>query len=348
MKTLLRSTLKKSFTSLLVLALAGCGSNASFSVMGEENSFSQSPTIVYGKIDVLWVVDNSGSMLSSQQDLVNNMDKFMKEFPQGIDFRMAVITTEAYRSNYGSSSSISEFRKNSGAAIVTPANPDDLVVNVNQGTSGNGDERAFESIKAALDHSINNPYKPFPRSDAFLAVVILSDEDDYSHSSSTNISGTAGDMSVYDNPSLHPVSMYTDYLSGLTNNNYSVHSIAIFDEACRAQRNASNGGQRIGVRYQQISQATGGVMGSLCGNFATTLQQIARKSLSSATRFQLNREPNPATIQVWIDGVAIAEDATNGWTYSAEGTNYYIDFHGTAVPDPGERVTVHFDPVSIK
>lgn len=350
MKTLVQTTLKKSLTSLLVLALAGCGSNASFSVMGEQNSFGQSPTQVYGKIDVLWVVDNSGSMASSQADLMSNMQQFMTVFDgRGIDYRMAVITSEAYRSQFGSSSSISEFRKNSGTAVVTPG-PNaqaDLIENIDQGTNGNGDERAFQSIKVALDHSINAGYA-FPRSDATLVVVILSDEDDYSNSSSTHIGGTAGDMSVYDNPNLHPVSMYTDYLAAKTNDNYVVHAITIMDETCRAQRNAINGGQRIGIRYIQMAQATGGETASLCGNFAQDLQRIAIASTIKATRFQLNREPNPATIQVWLNGVPVAEDPNNGWTFTIENGNYYIDMHGTAIPEIGESVTVRFDPVSIE
>ncbi len=355
MRTILRTTLKKSFTSLLILALAtGCGSSASFSVMGEQNSFGQSPTEVYGKVDVLWVVDNSGSMASSQQDLITYMGAFTDQFmdpKKNIDYRMAVITSDAYRSLFGSSSSVSEFEKNSGTAVITPATPngkDALLANINQGTSGNGDERAFQSFRTALEHSINDPYKPFPRADAHLAIVILSDEDDYSHNNSNHIGGTAGDPTVYDNPALHPISMYTDYLAAKTNNNYAVHAITILDEACRAQRNAQNGGQRIGQRYIQMAQATGGETASLCSDFSGDLQRIAIKSILRATRFELNREPNPATIQVWIDGAAIGQDANNGWTYSEENGRYFLDFHGTAVPEPGERVTVNFDPVSIK
>jgi len=356
MKTLLEATLKRAFTSLLVLALVGCGSSASFSVMGEQNSFSQAPTVVYGKIDVLWVVDNSGSMASSQQDLMNNMTSFTNEFwSKGIDFRMAVITTDAYRSLFGAGAAISEFRKNSGFAVIDPTTPNGdqkLVQNINQGTSGNGDERAFQSFKVALSANINAQYQ-FPRQDSFLAVVIMSDEDDYSHDTSSSMGGTPGDMSVYSDPALHPVSMYTDYLDQITsstptNRRYTVHSIGVFDSQCQAQRNQINGGQRIGIRYQQISQATGGETVSICGNFATDLQRIAIKSIQTATRFQLNREPNPATIQVWVNGTSIPQDTTNGWTYDDENPDFFLIFHGSAIPAAGASITVRFDPVSIK
>src|SRR5688572_20932239 len=101
MKTQCKTYIKKSLLTLTAVAFfTSCGSNqTSVSIMGEENSFAQTPTITYSKIDVLWVVDNSGSMQSSQADLKANMQSFTQEFwKKNIDFRMAVITTEAYRS----------------------------------------------------------------------------------------------------------------------------------------------------------------------------------------------------------------------------------------------------------
>ena len=348
-------------SAALLLSLAACGGNqTSFSIMGEENNFSQSPTIEYGKVDVLWVVDNSGSMKSSQEDLINSMNDFTHDFwTKGVDFRMAVITTEAYRSLFGAAATITEFRNGnatdgaSGYPIIDPATPNGdqmLIKNINQGVGGNGDERAFQSIKQALEHNINLPYG-FPRADAALSIVILSDEDDYSHNNSNHIGGVAGDMTVYDNPALHPIQMYVDYLDQKTGStpakrNYAVHSITIMDETCRAQRNAVNGGQRIGIRYLQLTAAVGGETGSLCDPFGDTLQRIAKKSINLTAKFKLNREPNPDTIRVWVDGKEIFNDATNGWTYVANGN--YLEFHGDSIPDPGQSIAVRFDPTSIK
>jgi hypothetical protein len=362
MKTLRTNILVKSVLTAVVVALTACGSNqASFSIMGEQNTFSQTPTISYGKIDVLWVVDNSGSMASSQDDLINNMQSFTQEFwSRGIDFRMAVITTEAYRSLFTGDNSISEFRDGnsaqgpSGFKVVTPATPNGdgvLIKNVNQGINGTGDERAFQSFKVALDNSINSPYQ-FPRQDAYLSVVILSDEDDFSNDTSTHIGGTAGDMSVYNDSRLHPVSTYINYLdqktgSTATKRNYSVNAIAVLDEQCRQLRNNSvSTGQRIGIRYIDIVDQTGGIKGSICGDFAKTLQEIAVKSISLAAKFYLNRVPNPDTIRVWVGGTEIFNSTTNGWTYDSADNS--LNFHGSAVPGPGQQISVSFDPVSIK
>src|SRR4051812_27663931 len=49
-------------------------------------------------IDVLWVVDNSGSMAPRQENLAKNFQSFMDVFVKsGIDFRLAVTTTDVFK-----------------------------------------------------------------------------------------------------------------------------------------------------------------------------------------------------------------------------------------------------------
>ena len=54
---------------------------------------------VSGKVDILWVVDNSGSMEDSQENLARNFNSFINRFvdentDQLVDFQMAIITTD--------------------------------------------------------------------------------------------------------------------------------------------------------------------------------------------------------------------------------------------------------------
>ena len=52
------------------------------------------------KVDILWVVDNSGSMEEEQDSLARNFDLFIEELlKKDIDFKMAVTTTDPY--DYG-------------------------------------------------------------------------------------------------------------------------------------------------------------------------------------------------------------------------------------------------------
>ena len=53
-------------SAIALLANVACGSrNMSFDLLSESASFNQSSAEVNGKIDILWVIDNSGSMDTS-------------------------------------------------------------------------------------------------------------------------------------------------------------------------------------------------------------------------------------------------------------------------------------------
>ena len=64
----------------LLLFTAGCGGQgSSFSLLEEEDFFKQTSGIANTKIDILWVIDNSGSMANSQANLVANLNSFMED-----------------------------------------------------------------------------------------------------------------------------------------------------------------------------------------------------------------------------------------------------------------------------
>jgi hypothetical protein len=180
-------------------------------------------------------------------------------------------------------------------------------------------------------------------------VIIVSDEDDFSHNGSGIIAPN------YSHANLHPVSNYITYLDTLTassgpSRRYSVSSIAIFDEACRTDLNTSFTGRLIGVRYGELSDATGGVKSSLCGNFANELSLIADNILSLATQFYLSRIPKPETITVLVNGLSVPSVTSNpgpqtgGWEYNSE-TNS-IRFYGDYIPASGSTIAINFDPAS--
>lgn len=350
---------RKVFRSLPLAILAGiflsgCSKSApSFSLLADENTFNQTPTVTNGKIDILWVIDNSGSMQSSQQNVADNFGSFIALFnAKGMDYRMAVITSEAYRAIW-QSQEYARFRDgtdatgHTGVHVIDPSTPDleqTFLKNMLQGINGSGDERAFQSIKEALSNSVNLPYG-FPRQDSFLSVIIVSDEDDFSHD------GQEARGGQYSYSGLHTTQSYVDLLDQLTAStsevrHYNVNSIAILDQTCLDQLNAESPGRKIGVRYQALSNATNGIIGSLCGNFAETLSNISNRIIELTTAFYLNRVPNPDSIVVYIDGVLVPRDGTNGWQYNA--SNNSITFHGSYVPSSGAQITVRFDPVTIK
>lgn len=354
---------KKMMTSLgvvLTLGTTACSKSASFSLLSDSNNFQQNSSETNGKIDVLYVIDNSGSMASSQTNLSNNFASFIAEFDaKGFDYQIAVTTTDSYKALYDTNPTTAaakaKFRdglnSHTGVFVITPNTPDVINTfrtNMAQGTSGNGDERAFQSMQAALTAQVNIDLG-FPREDAFLSVIIVSDEDDFSRASSSSTDGT---NHVYTNT--YPVSDYVSFLDGYMgadastrSSKYNVNSITIPDQACMNQ--IGGNAQIIGTRYVQLSNQTNGIVGSICSNFGPTLANISAKIIELVTQFYLNRLPVESTLEVFVNGVSITKlssSAGNGFLYHAD-TNS-ITFHGTAVPGPGASIQVKFDPTSIR
>lgn len=334
-----------------VLLTAGCDKGGSnFSVLSTSAQYQQEVTYEPRKIDVLFVVDNSGSMSSSQVSLANNFPSFINYFKaKGYDFKIAVTTTDAYYGDQFVSSGCSLCNLNQ-TKFKSGTTPKTYVIdsttsslesvfaqNVNVGVVGSGDERAFSSFKAALNSSLNTG---FHRPTAFLSVIIVSDEDDFSH----------GDINLnesYSQPTLHTISSYKTFLEGFTagqsTTDFHVSTISVLDDACRISLGA---GRKVGLRYMSLADATGGSKNSICNNFDLILNNISTDIANQIkAQFFLTRNPIVTSIRVIIEGILVPEEALNGWTYDP-GTNS-VSVHGTYTPNAGASVTINFDPASV-
>jgi hypothetical protein len=364
---------------IISLIFVGCDKGGgSFSVLSESASFQQEITYTPRKLDVLFVVDNSGSMDSYQQALVNNFSTFIDRFiTKGYDFRIAITTSEAYRyeqlAKTGNCFSFCEesrvqFRRGSSSNpyVIDRANYDlttnagktllknDFIANAHMGTDGSGDERSFSSFIAALQYHTNNngapsPNKDFHRPDAFLAIVIISDEEDFSQT------GVGGLNESYSNVNLVPVATYKtsleNFTGGIAGTDFTVSTISILDQAClnvldpNNQTNpGSSIGRKIGTRYKQLADLTGGTKNSLCNSFDTSLDNISDsiEGLSDAS-FVLNKAPVVASIKLLVDGALVPQSPTDGWSYIAASKTVKIN-GSTYKPSAGATIKLTFDP----
>lgn len=363
----------------LSMFLFGCDKGAgSFSVLSESSNFQQEATFTPRKLDVLFVVDNSGSMDNFQQQLVNNFSSFIDRFiTKGYDFKIAVTTSEAYRYQQlaltGNCASFCEesrvqFRRGSVSQpyVIDKKNYDlsttngknllksDFIANAHMGTDGSGDERAFSSFISALNYGTNldgspSPNKNFHRPDAFLAIVIISDEEDFSQT------GVGGLNESYSNPNLIPVAQFKTSLEtftgGQSGTDFTVSTISILDQACLDildPNNISNPGsaigRKIGTRYKQLADLTGGTKNSLCQPFDTSLDNISDsiEGLSEAS-FVLTKAPVVASIRLLVNGVLVPKSDTDGWSYTASTKTVKIN-GSTYKPSLGASIKLNFDP----
>lgn len=349
---------KMSIIGLLLCFNVACEKgDRSISFLGSTDGFKQTAIIEPRKIDILWVIDNSGSMQSSQTQLTNNFNSFINRFQSlNFDFHMAVTTSDAWVTG-GCKTADQRLRladgkmdfsidgnctllnqTSSGVRIMSKSTPNlnsVYVTNATQGIYGSGDERAFDSFQKVLSYAGNSDFR---RPGAFLAVIILSDEDDFSTTSG------AWSNENYNNPDLVPVSSYKSFLDGLVGaGNHFVSSISIQDDACRDQLagHPTNGAQKIGRRYAELAALTGGTVSSLCGDFGTSLALISDSIIQTSQSYQLSDDPVIGTIQVLINGNSLPEDAANGWTYEA--TTRVLTFHGSGIPPVGANIQITYE-----
>ncbi|MDB4962439.1 MAG: putative lipoprotein [Myxococcales bacterium] len=196
------------------LALVGCGpagredGDGDGDGDGNMNTPDAGPTgeaRKCSKMDIVFVVDDSGSMAEEQGNLAHNfpmfadvLQNYVNEDGEHIDFRVAVTTTGrdlTYSNSFGSMfppMSFSEmgddgaFRNNCNVnrRWLEPSDPDlgtALSCRASVGTGGPGYEMPLLMTKWALgDRVADNTNAGFLRDDALLGIVMLTDEDDSS------------------------------------------------------------------------------------------------------------------------------------------------------------------------
>ncbi len=206
-------------------------------------------------VDILWVVDNSGSMCEEQEALKQNFDIFVDELAKtGADFHLAIITTdmedptEAGRfqnipdpvpgpscniaidvagcpspdtgSEYPPLIMKSEDYQTPTGELDTERLKLHFSCNATAGTKGTGFEMGLEAVKTSLDLNLRQTYNAgFLRDDAFLAVFFLTDENDCSDRG--RIERNNGNACEWYADQLVPVQEYVDFFAQLKNGDTS-------------------------------------------------------------------------------------------------------------------------------
>ncbi len=360
---------------LMIVLLLGCNSPPSISVLSSLDSFQQQENRTAAKMDILWVIDNSRSMEDEQQHLRENFNSFITNFiKKDYDYRIAVITTDAYHTGIKSKFVDGDLRKNIRSGYRLIDSSDDTIdfqlyddplnntvyeighadyipnnvknifaINSNVGIMGVPYESGLNSIQTALNTPANKEFN-FPRPDAHLAIIVVSDEEDQIEGNLQN--GSQELPAVINNV---PVINYHDFLTKLVSPiyGYSFHTIAKIDETCGDDSHGPSDG--IGTRYIKLSDLSGGVKASICGDFSESLSNIAKTIIEKTVEFSLTRIPeNSNKLQVSVKSpgkivpTILPQDINNGWTYNPPANS--IVFHGTGIPVQGSKINVLYDP----
>ena len=302
--------------------------------------FNQAPE---SYVDILFVIDNSGSMAGEQQALVNGFEGFIKQAETwDVKYRIGVVTTDQEKD---------KGELQGKPKWVSNLNPDVFKKNALVGTKGSGQERGLVTAWMALQpdmlvddgqpctqdeqceqenqnskcvvYQCGGLNRSFLRPNAKLAIVWLSDENDQSSA---------------------PVMNYVDFFNA-TKGEDKVTGYAIVGDpiseanptgGCGKQGTGKPGGgggqwgtgkqaAKAGDRYVEAAEALGGFWSSICDfgqpDQAPVLDKIGADAFKPVNSFPLKQAPDPATLTVKVNNAQCVE----GWLYLPDEQSVVFD-----------------------
>ena len=274
-------------------------------------------------VDVVWVVDDSGSMDEDQAAVAAAADSFAAVMTgAGIDFRVGVTSTGCKSACWGGTCTDAGLLGDHGFT----SNMDEFKQDVQDPPCGEkeyGLNSGIYALQRALD-STQNENRRF-RQDASIVVVFLSDEED---------------QECEDGNATNVLNSYKPYYEG-----YEATCFAITGDnpdGCGAATTSSGeGAHEAGACYTEMAYHTGGSFGSICSpDLTPTMQEIVRAAAGAASIYELEYRPITASIQVMIEAVAIPRSAENGFEYDAVSNT--VVFYGSFRPEDGDDVVISY------
>lgn len=257
--------------------------------------------------DIVFYVDQSPSMDNDQEELSDNLSRFIEGLsPYTPDWQIAVVTNDDGCTETG---------------IMTPLTPGymDLFRNASMnGEFGGNTERGLEIAYQAATHSqAGECNEGLLRDGALAHFIMVSDEADQSprgwQFTVDEVTAVKGDKSLVKFSAVAgPVP------SGCTeeDDGETVHQAS------------------AGTGYYEAVQNTGGVFLSLCSDWAENVAILA-SSFTAPTSYALSNRPDPFTIVVEVNDIVVRD-----WVYSS--SNNAITFNEPAQPVEGDRIDIAY------
>ena len=296
------------------------------------------------KVDLLIVVDNSGSMASKQQAIQSNLDHLWNRIAAAnADFHIAVTSSgmTPYTAGWSQCSGGANGGEagrffpvdNSRPRMLTPQTPNlksALFSSIEVGIC-HWDERFLEPAVAALTDPLVSATKApgtswpadgnagFLRDDARLAILVVTDTDD--------------DNKMASPP---PVDGYVQKLIAVKHGAKDLISFA----AIVPLSNCAAAEMYPTPRFLQVAASLDGHLFDACdlNNYGAVLENAAGSLMLPLTSFPLSAHPkDPAAIVVAVNGATVT-----GWSYHAAANR--IVFPQSAVPQPGSHITARYEP----
>ncbi len=305
----------------------------------KQSDFAEKPQVAADRftpqVDILFVIDNSGSMDFVQTSMSRNAYAFANEISKAtlLDFHIGVLSTDMDSCQFGSSKENSCGKLYGTPRFISRQTPDLVSVlsqKMNIGTNGSGTERMFTPVIAALKPPLRDDVNMgFFRPNAYLAVVFISDAPDQS--------GLGWQTFL----------RQLNQIKGSPKKIFAYGVIRKYKDRnlCKSPAEPLNN-QDVEMLLANVvngDQTQKNIL-SLCNrNYGPKLAQFAQDIIKrSASRFTLTRLPNLDTVEVTYGRQVIPNRGFDGWTYEPA-TNSIVFGPDIQWQDQGEGVSIQIN-----
>lgn len=268
------------------------------------------------EVDVLFIIDNSGSMGGEQTALGENFSQFMTHFlGSGLDYHIGVVSTDMI--NIDQSGKLIRVENIWWIDDQTPNAEWTFQQMSSLGTGGSGDERGLDAAYTALEvlGREDRYNEGFERDDATLHLIAVSDEEDHSD--------------------ITPNEFIQWLNTRKANEDMTTFSSIVGDGNCA----------EIGYRYLGVTAHVGGISWSICDeHWSVVLEALGLQAAGLKREYFLSTLPveDTITVQVIDERVTYAFDDTD-WFYTT--TRNSITFN-EFVPGPLSTVKITYKELS--
>lgn len=312
--------------SLVVVSLSQIGCSQQDFGLPAESQQAASNVTYNNKVDILLMVDNSPSMSPYQGKFSQQVPAMIQQFNQaGLDYHIAVVTTDMRTGGNGGMMIGSPRYLTKGSSNLIQA----LQARVSIGDNGSELERGLESLQTVLQPSyLTNQGSGFFRDDAVLAMVVLTNEDDYSAGSTSSFRNFFDQLK----PPMKGISKaWVMNFIGVISDTGTCRTTADFKDP--------------GIKYMSLADYSGGIKASVCdASLADATKNLRQRIVEILSEVVLKRVPKIESIRVYVNGTLVPRSSVNGWEYNS--TSNSIKFYGTYQPGATDSIRVDYDPAT--
>lgn len=265
-----------------------------------------------GKVDILFVIDNSYSMQSLQAKVASRFGSVVSSLAD-IDYHIGLTTTDLDSKNYDVDGKLQNWT-GLGSPILSPfsLNLDNIFANsmVRSETLActtltfdcpSGNEQPLKATIRAIEQK-DAANAGFFRDSAPLAVIVLSNEDELSDGVTATTAQDTGAV-LTPTPVNSVISAVTAAFGSSKKFMYNGIIVRPGDSACLAQQRqvSVDNGSYYGAHVTDLAELTGGSTYSICdADYAQSLKNISNRVRDLLTSFDLKKVPANGTVEVTL------------------------------------------------